>query len=138
MLAVGETSATDSTDTTPTVNAEVNGNLASLVGRTTISFQELADVDDLVSYLRDGFAIQAGRAQELAILVSADHATNALVGSPTGGLLAATVAGSPVTNATVNTITPTDLVNLSNSVDYSYFLEGSYLASQDVYGYLAA
>lgn len=137
MLQVGETSATDSTDTTPTINSEVTGSLASIVGRTTISFQELADVDDLLGYLRDGFAIQAGRAQELAILAGADHASNALESCPTGGLLAVTVAGSPVTNATVNEISPTDLVNLSTSVDYGYFLEGSYLASQAVYGYLS-
>jgi len=89
MLTLGETTATDAADSTPTIHSNITGNLAPIVGRTTVSFQTLADVDDLVGYLRDGFAVQAARAQELAILKGVDHAGTALVSSPVGGLLAA-------------------------------------------------
>lgn len=40
--------------------------------------------------------------------------------------------------ATVNQISAVDIANLGSSVDYSYFLEGDYVASQAVYSYLAS
>jgi HK97 family phage major capsid protein len=135
MLTIPETTATDAADSTPTINSQITGTLAPIIGRTTVSFAELADVDDLVGYLRDGFAVQAGRARELAILAAKDHAGTALVSSPSGGLLFAAPTGATV--ATANQITPTDIANLGSSVDYSYFLEGDYVASQAVYSYLA-
>jgi HK97 family phage major capsid protein len=136
MLTIPETTATDAADSTPTLFSNITGNLAPIIGRTTVSFEAISDIDDVVGYLRDGFAVQAGRAQELAILKAVDHAGTALVSSPAGGLLTAAPVGATV--ATAGAVTPQDIAALTNSLDYSYFLEGDIIVSQAVYAYLAA
>jgi HK97 family phage major capsid protein len=136
MLTIPETTATDAAESSPTLFSNVTGTLAPIVGRTTVSFQISEDVDDLVGYLKAGFMVQAGRAEELAILTGKDHAGNVLVSTPTGALLTAAPVGATVTTA--NQISPVDIANLGSSVDYAYFMEGDYVASQAVYGFLAS
>jgi HK97 family phage major capsid protein len=64
-----------------------------------------------------------------------DGSSTALPNSPTGGFLGFVVEGA--TTATLAAgIGYTDLVNLAGSVDHSYYVNGSYMASPSVFQYL--
>jgi HK97 family phage major capsid protein len=135
LLSEGTTSA-KSVAQTPTVFSDITGT-DTLVSSVVYSVQELEDASDVISFLNRIAGNAVLRAWEHAITLGTtnDGSSTALPNSPTGGFLGFVVEGA--TTATLAAgIGYTDLVNLAGSVDHSYYVNGSYMASPSVFQYL--
>lgn len=134
LLTQGTTSAL-SVAQQPTVFSHVN-NLDTLVSSVVYSVQELDDAFDLNSFLNRTAGTAVARAREVAItLGTSNDGSNTALPNGAGGLLSSLTAGA--TTATLAAgIGYADLVNLAGSVDHSYYLAGSYMASPSVHNYL--
>lgn len=106
----------------------------SIASSVIYSAQEAEDASDLAGFLTRIAGLAVSRARETAItLATTNDGTNtALPNSPTGGLLASAQRGATTASLPAG-IGYSDLINLAGSLDHSYYIKGSYMASQSVH-----
>ena len=102
------------------------------------SNEMLADSFDLISFLRETFAVRYSRSLEASILIAQDGQANALPNSTSGGLIASASVG--VTTASKSAVLYTELASLKASIDraYSSNPDACYILSNGLYSTLEA
>lgn len=139
LLSEGSTSAY-SKKQTPSVFSDVT-NTATLISSVVYSLQELKEAFDLEAFLIRTAGLAVSRAREVAVTagITNDGTSTALPNNPAGGMLAGVTAGVTQGSGTLSAgVTQAQLLNLSASVDRSYFENGAYMASPSVESALRA
>ena len=123
----------------PSLSSTLNtpSETSSLTSFVKFSNELLSDAFDLISFLRETFAVRYSRSLEASILLAQDGQGNALPNSTTGGLIASASVGQ--TTATLAAgVAYTDLAKLKASVDraYSTSPDASFIVSNGLYSAL--
>jgi HK97 family phage major capsid protein len=111
----------------------------TLTAFVKFSNELLSDAFDLVSFLKEIFAVRYARSLESAILIAQDGQANALPNSTTGGLISS--AAVAVTTASLAAgVTYANLAALKASVDRAYSTnpDASFIVSSGLYSALEA
>jgi HK97 family phage major capsid protein len=139
MVYTAEGTATADIDPSVASSLHTPSQTDTLTTMVRASKELLSDAFDLISFLKETFAVRYARSLESAVLLAQDGATTVLPNSTTGGLIATASAG--VTTGTLAAgVTYANLAALKASVDRAYSAnpDACYLLSTGLYAALEA
>jgi HK97 family phage major capsid protein len=137
---VAETGTSTPAIQTPAVSSQIPGTDA-LLGRVTVSWQEIQDGFEVETFLRSVASVVIGRGLEYSILTATDPGSNsALPNSLASGGLNAFAPVTVTTTSLASGISFGNLVGLRSSVDHAYAFGDSsgFLGSQSLHDFLSA